>query len=484
EYIDGEPTDERSDIYSFGAMLYLMLVGDLPFTASSPHALLKKVLNDPVVPANRANPAIHANIAGLVDRCLAKKPSDRYANATELVGAIDILLHRLGIEEETCRVALLTNQEAYSSQLLTELAPRYLALGSEALQSGRRAEAVDDFDRVLSLDPTNEVVRQQLRRLARRRFFSKSVRLTLLGSVGAALLVGIIGTWLGRPASTAESLQASAQSPGAADSKPIPAANPRNVVIEVLGGATLFIDGQQVATQLDGIHSQPLTPGVHRIEVHNESGQHQTEIDVPKYGVLDTLRFDLRPPPALPKPDTSIAAKPAPKRARLVEKNIQIMAQPMARLFIDDSRAPYLAMDPVKKQKTDLLYFPFTVRLSHGKHRLRFTHANAKPLEIAIEVSDTEPTGDRIRVQLQPLPAKLVLQDKPGGLIEVRVDGASIGFRSDANASEPILVPLDRFMTLKKDVELLKEGYLPFRQQLRFAPGQTARLSAKLQEIP
>jgi len=77
EQARGEPVDARSDIFSFGAVLYEMLSGRRPFGGGSTVEILSAVLRDE--PRSLEGPA-----AAIVARCLRKNPAERFASATEL----------------------------------------------------------------------------------------------------------------------------------------------------------------------------------------------------------------------------------------------------------------------------------------------------------------------------------------------------------------------------------------------------------------
>jgi serine/threonine protein kinase len=80
--------DGRSDLYSLGVVGYYMLVGDPPFRASSAAAMLVKHVSEapPRIRQKRAD--VPASLALVIDRALAKRPEDRWANASEFRDAI------------------------------------------------------------------------------------------------------------------------------------------------------------------------------------------------------------------------------------------------------------------------------------------------------------------------------------------------------------------------------------------------------------
>ena len=90
EQIEGRAeVDARSDVFSFGVMLYEMLSGVRPFRGSSSIEVLYGVLHRDLQPLEEVCPTVPSDIAAFVTRCLAKRPEERYASGRELVIALE-----------------------------------------------------------------------------------------------------------------------------------------------------------------------------------------------------------------------------------------------------------------------------------------------------------------------------------------------------------------------------------------------------------
>jgi serine/threonine-protein kinase len=90
EQVRGGEIDGRSDIYSFGVMLYELLTGRKPFVADSHYNLLNAHLNEVPTPPMTVNPALSQQLNDVVLRALAKRPADRFKNAQEFRDALRV----------------------------------------------------------------------------------------------------------------------------------------------------------------------------------------------------------------------------------------------------------------------------------------------------------------------------------------------------------------------------------------------------------
>jgi serine/threonine-protein kinase len=88
EQANGEVVDGRSDIYSLGVVTYYALSGQLPFYAATDELLLALHVAAPPPPLGTVAPHVPPRFAQIVDRCLAKDPWQRFADAAALVRAV------------------------------------------------------------------------------------------------------------------------------------------------------------------------------------------------------------------------------------------------------------------------------------------------------------------------------------------------------------------------------------------------------------
>ncbi|MEJ7597408.1 MAG: protein kinase [Kofleriaceae bacterium] len=88
----GDEVDPRADIYSFGILLYMMLVGHVPFADHSLLKVLQMQVSSPLPAPREFKPELSPQIEAVVVRALEKNPDDRYANMEEMLFDLEAAL--------------------------------------------------------------------------------------------------------------------------------------------------------------------------------------------------------------------------------------------------------------------------------------------------------------------------------------------------------------------------------------------------------
>jgi serine/threonine-protein kinase len=132
---EGEHLDPRSDLYSFGIVMYEMLAGRAPFQATNPHGYILKHVTEKPLPIHDLNPAVKVppQVESVIMKSLEKSRDNRFATAADFEHALEAIRNtvppdqKYGLGERMITLS--------GAQTLAEL-PKFTASGPNATYSG------------------------------------------------------------------------------------------------------------------------------------------------------------------------------------------------------------------------------------------------------------------------------------------------------------------------------------------------------------
>ena len=161
EQARGRPLDERSDLFSFGSILYAITTGNVPFRGETPALVFDALLNRiPVAPV-RLNPRVPLKLQAVITKLLEKKRDLRYQHAN------DVLPDLRQIQQELSTEAAVTTAPVKRSPVITRVhsarIARYLsalgllaaALAAVSFLYMKRERALTEKDAILLTDFVN-----------------------------------------------------------------------------------------------------------------------------------------------------------------------------------------------------------------------------------------------------------------------------------------------------------------------------------------
>ena len=140
--------DERTDLYSFGVMLYEMVVGKVPFNADTPFSIIHDHIYSPLPLPHKVNPDVPEQVERVLLKALAKNRLDRYENVDQMVSAFKeawdqpIVPTQVAVATRTAvRQAVQAAEEAGASAAATKVNTQPAAVATQPKLASKGIEA-------------------------------------------------------------------------------------------------------------------------------------------------------------------------------------------------------------------------------------------------------------------------------------------------------------------------------------------------------
>ena len=170
EQTRGRTLDGRSDLFSFGTLLYEMVTGTVPFEGNTTGETFEQILNKAPVSVSQMNSNVPARLERIIHKALQKDPQQRYQSASEMREEFRNLLRESTtgrvslVREAFARISLFTSRHTIAVVLSVIILAATLVAGFLFLQQRKAARVQNEKTpsiavlpfRNISADPSNE----------------------------------------------------------------------------------------------------------------------------------------------------------------------------------------------------------------------------------------------------------------------------------------------------------------------------------------
>ena len=134
EQVRGEAIDHRTDLFSFGTVLYEMITGRRAFQKESSADVISAILNEDPQELSASQPGVPADVARIVRRCLEKRRAERFQSARDLAFALESVADNLKRDSDSWPMA--AQGAVHSSREASPFADGFAAGTARGVESG------------------------------------------------------------------------------------------------------------------------------------------------------------------------------------------------------------------------------------------------------------------------------------------------------------------------------------------------------------
>jgi len=168
EQAAGDSVGPQSDIFSLGVVAFEMFCHKRPFEGNSYSEVLEKIQTHDVPPLSEENPIVPADFERIVARMLERDPAKRYGDIAEVIADLEHAMEHLEIKRDRRRLQkYIKDPKTYEQAFNEKMVARCLSQGTYFMQKGKThmTEAMQEFRRILYIDPMNERARKHLTKI-------------------------------------------------------------------------------------------------------------------------------------------------------------------------------------------------------------------------------------------------------------------------------------------------------------------------------